>query len=145
MQDPAVAAVGHVIQLSVAPVFLLSGIAGMLAVMANRLARIIDRARQVEASLPATSAAELVGLHADLRVMSQRAKLIYRAISLCTLTALCVCAVVALLFLSAFFEFDATLAVAWLFVAAMSAFFVGLLFFLREVFVATAGLRIGPR
>jgi len=35
----------HAIQLAIAPVFLLSGIAALLGVMANRLARIIDRAR----------------------------------------------------------------------------------------------------
>jgi hypothetical protein len=36
------------IQLSIAPVFLLTGIAGLLGVMANRLARIVDRARALE-------------------------------------------------------------------------------------------------
>ena len=34
--------------------------------------------------------------------------------------------------------------VALLFVAAMVAFFAGLLSFLREIFIATANLRIGP-
>ena len=38
----------HAIQLAIAPVFLLSGIAALLGVMANRLARIIDRARMLE-------------------------------------------------------------------------------------------------
>jgi hypothetical protein len=36
------------IQLAIAPVFLLTGIAALLGVMANRLARIIDRARHYE-------------------------------------------------------------------------------------------------
>ena len=44
MQAPETALlVQQAIQLSVAPVFLLTGIAGLLGVMANRLARIIDR------------------------------------------------------------------------------------------------------
>jgi len=42
-QETAIATVGHAIQLSVAPVFLLSGIGAMLAVMTNRLARIGPR------------------------------------------------------------------------------------------------------
>ena len=37
-----------IIQLSVAPVFLLAGIAGFLNVMSGRLGRIVDRARVVE-------------------------------------------------------------------------------------------------
>jgi hypothetical protein len=41
--------------------------------------------------------------------------------------------------------FDASMVVALLFVTAMLAFIVALLFFLREVFVAIAGLRFGLR
>ena len=41
-------AVAHAIELAVAPVFLLTGIAAILAVMMNRLGRIIDRARVLE-------------------------------------------------------------------------------------------------
>jgi len=56
-QDSGITAVAHVIQLSVAPVFLLSGIGAMLAVMTNRLARVIDRARALEAKATADPAA----------------------------------------------------------------------------------------
>jgi len=45
------------IQLALAPVFLLTGIAGLLSVMAGRLARIIDRARAfTEGRVPAAAA-----------------------------------------------------------------------------------------
>lgn len=47
LQYPDIA-VAYVIQLAVAPVFLLTGIGAILAVMTNRLARIIDRARALE-------------------------------------------------------------------------------------------------
>ena len=43
----------HSIQLSVAPVFLLTAVAGMIGAVAGRLARIIDRARVVEERAPA--------------------------------------------------------------------------------------------
>ena len=144
-EGSAITAIGHVIQLSVAPVFLLSGIAGMLAVMTNRLGRIIDRARQVEGLLPATSGPELPLLDSELRDLSRRAKLTYAAISLCTITALCVSALVATMFLALFLDFAAAVPVAVLFVAGMTAFFAALVCFLREVRIATAGLRIGPR
>jgi hypothetical protein len=49
-------AVAHAIQLAVAPVFLLSGIGAILAVMTNRLGRIIDRARVLEVRLDNASA-----------------------------------------------------------------------------------------
>jgi hypothetical protein len=143
-QSPGITAVAHAIQLAVAPVFLLSGIGAMLAVLTNRLSRIIDRGRTLEAQLAASLPDGAAHIHAQLAVLSRRAKLISRAITLCTITALLVCAVIATLFLAAFAGFDAWVPVALFFVAAMVAFFAGLLFFLREIFVATATLRIGP-
>jgi hypothetical protein len=138
-------AVAHAIQLAVAPVFLLSGIGAMLAVMTSRLGRIIDRARDLEARLFDASPEFFSTLQSDLRMLSQRAKLIYSAIALCTTTALLVCAVIAFLFVSAFLQFDASVVVALLFIAAMSTFVFGLLWFLREIYVGTISLRIGPR
>jgi hypothetical protein len=136
--------VGHAIQLAVAPVFLLSGIGAILVVMTNRLGRIIDRARVLEEKLETASPEVVATLRADLGVLSRRAKLINRAITLCTVTALLVCTVIAVLFLSAFLRFDASVPVALLFIASMTAFFHGLLWFLREIYVATVSLRIGP-
>jgi hypothetical protein len=49
---PQVSTVAHVIQLAVAPVFLLTGVSALLGVLTNRLARIIDRARALEAGAP---------------------------------------------------------------------------------------------
>ena len=43
--------VSHGIQLAVAPVFLLTAVSGMIAAVAGRLARIIDRARNVDCLL----------------------------------------------------------------------------------------------
>jgi hypothetical protein len=137
-----VSAVAHVIQLAVAPVFLLSGIGAMLAVMTNRLSRVIDRARTLEGRLDVASPAHAVAVRADLNILARRATLVGRAITLCTTTALLVCTVIAVLFLSAFVRFDASIAIAVLFIAAMTTFFFGLLWFLREIFLATSNLRI---
>lgn len=141
-QISEVSAVAHVIQLAVAPVFLLSGIGAMLAVMTNRLSRVIDRARVLEARLDGASPAAVVALHAELRILARRAELVSRAITLCTTTALLICTVIAVLFLSAFVRFDTSIPIALLFVAGMTTFFLGLLWFLREIFLATSSLRI---
>jgi hypothetical protein len=138
-------AVAHAIELAVAPVFLLTGIGAILAVMTNRLGRVIDRARVLEEKLEGASPESLATLRGDLVVLSRRAKLIGRAITLCTTTALLVCTVIAVLFLSASLRFDTPIPVALLFIAAMFCFFLGLLCFLREIYLATMNLRIGPR
>lgn len=136
-------AVAHAVQLAVAPVFLLTGIGAFLTVMTNRLGRVIDRARILEERLETASPESVATLRADLAVLSRRAKLNGRAITLCTATALLVCTVIAVLFLSAFLQFDASFPVALLFVAAMLCFFLGLLWFLREIYLATKSVRIG--
>jgi len=140
----AVTMVADAIRQSVAPVFLLSGIGAMLAVMTNRLARIVDRARSKEARLTTETPEIVVTLCGELATLKQRAKLINRAITLCTITALQVCLVVVTLFLGAFLQFTTAIVVAIFFIGAMSAFFAGLVCFLREIFVATRALRIGP-
>jgi hypothetical protein len=141
-EDSRVAAMAHVIQLAVAPVFLLSAIGAMLSVMTNRLARVIDRARTLEAEAEARPS-HAGPIHERLDTLSRRARLASRSIALCTITALLVCAVIAVSFVGAFLGFDASVAVALLFTVAMATFFVGLVYFLREIFVATATLRIG--
>jgi Cu/Ag efflux pump CusA len=141
-ENYTITAVAHVIQLAVAPVFLLTGIGAMLAVLTNRLARIVDRARVLEAN-PHVDAGAAGPAEIELSTLSQRAKLINRAITLCTITALLVSGVIAILFLAAFVVFEAAAAVAVLFVTAMSCFIAALVYFLREIFLATASLRIG--
>lgn len=142
MGDLEISPIAQLIQLAVAPVFLLSGIGAILAVMTSRLGRIIDRARVLEDRREGASAARATAIDADLSTLAHRARLIGPAITLCTVTALLVCMVIAALFLSAFFHYDASAAVALLFIAAMFAFFLGLLWFLREIFIATRSLRI---
>lgn len=142
--DAGITGIAHAIQLAVAPVFLLLGIGGMLAVMTSRLARVIDRARVLEGQLR-SHAGEAAPIHAQLATLSRRAALVSWSITLCTITALLVCAVIAILFVGAVLAFDPSVAVALLFIAAMCTFILGLLTFLREIFLATANLRIGTR
>ncbi|MFN3587107.1 MAG: DUF2721 domain-containing protein [Moraxellaceae bacterium] len=133
------------IQLSVAPVFLLTGVGAMLGVLTNRLSRIIDRARQLEVRYETADAFELwARLHQDLRLLSQRARLVSWSISLCTTCSLFVCTIITALFLEALLDTHFRGVVPVLFILAMVAFIFGLLLFLREIYLATAALRIGP-
>lgn len=139
-----VARIAHSIQLSVAPVFLLSGIGVLLNVLTSRLARVVDRARPLEEQHEAADPARAAEIRERLRWLARRARLMNAAITLGTVSALLVAVVVALLFAGAFASFDLAAAVAGLFVAAMVALIGALLAFLIEVRVATRTLRIGP-
>jgi len=137
--------ISNAIHLAVAPVFLLTGIGALLGVMTNRLGRVIDRARLLEGRLGPAAPEDVAGITAQLGILSRRAKLINLAITCCTMTALLICSVIALLFSGSFVRFNITIPVALLFIMAMIVLVIGLLWFLREVFLATANLRIGPR
>lgn len=142
--ESQVAAIAHVIQLAVGPVFLLTGVAGLLSVLTQRLARIIDRARVLEERLPGVPVSSLAGLHAELRLLSRRARLINLAVSLCTTCALLTCAVIVALFVGAFLSTDVSVLIGLIFIGAMLALVAGLVSFLREIYHATRQLRIDP-
>src|SRR5438045_345961 len=128
--ETGVTGVVRAIQLAVAPVFLISGIGAMLAVMTNRLSRVVDRLRVLEIQSEAQPSIFADGVR-ELETLAKRATLISRSIALCTTTALLICAVIAVLFAGTFLGFDASTPVAVLFVAGMLALIAGLLLFLR--------------
>jgi hypothetical protein len=137
--------VAHVIQLAVAPVFLLSGVGVMLTVLTNRLARVVDRARTVEKAVAQAPATERAALEDNLQVLARRARLMNRAITLCTICALLVSLVIVALFVASFTAIQLAIPIASLFITAMLSFIAALLIFLREVFLAIGSLHIGGR
>lgn len=138
-------AIGDVVRLAVAPVFLLSAVGVTLTLLATRLARVVDRARALEQRESTTHASDMQELHGNLQTLERRARLLGRAIALCTVCALLVSLVVVTLFLGALLDVRLATVIAILFIVAMFSFIGGLLLFLREVFVATQNLRIGLR
>ena len=134
--------IAHLIQSSVAPVFLLSGVASMLGVLTNRLARIIDRARNIETQL-ATHPGTGEQQRSDLRVLARRARYVNIAISLCAIAALLVALVVVTLFANAFLNAGLGWLIALLFVGSMVCLAAAFIVFFVEVRYATAALRIG--
>ena len=134
--------IARVIQLAVAPVFLLSGVGVTLTVLTNRLSRIIDRARLLETAPPPAIGTPAVT--EELAELSRRAQLVQRSITLSTACALLICVVIVALFTGALLDTDLSALVITLFIAAMCAFIGALLFFLREITVATKTLRWGP-
>lgn len=142
-QSLASSDIAHVIQLAVAPVFLLTGIGAILNVMANRLSRVVDRARILEARLEHADESGRPDIESRLATLSRRARLVSHAIALCVLTAVLVCAVIFTLFFGAFLSFKSAVPAALLFIAALLTLLLALVWLLREVFLATASLKIG--
>ena len=129
--------IGHVIQLAIAPVFLLTGVCTMLMVLTNRLARIIDRVRVLEDRLDVGHNDLLMD---ELDILYKRWRLINVAIALSTACGLLICIVIGLLFLGDTTNLPLDRHIAALFVAAMVTLIGAFVCLLREIFVASATL-----
>jgi Protein of unknown function (DUF2721) len=128
---------GRAIQLALTPVFLLTGVAGLLNVMTGRLSRIIARGRQLTES-PQDSIPLPPDMRAsELRRLERRRHLASMAITTCTLAALLVCTVILLLFVEVLLELPLKWLEGILFAGATVALVVSLTFFLCEVHLSS--------
>ncbi len=129
----SITTLAHVIQLAVGPVFLLSGIGAILAVLTNRLARVVDRFRTLNNSKDEERAVH----EKEMATLLKRARWIHWAISFCTVSALLICIVIAALFIGSVMNLDPSSMISMLFILTMLVLISGLLCFLREIFLAT--------
>jgi hypothetical protein len=130
--------IGHIIQLSIAPVFLLTGVATKLTVLTNRLGRIIDRTRVLEERLRTNPSPDYKD---ELEHLYTRSHLINYAITSSTACGLLICLVIAMLFLSDTTNVPLDQVIAAFFVLAMLALISSFVNLLREIFIAARHMR----
>jgi hypothetical protein len=128
--------IGHVIQLAIAPVFLLTAIATILNVLAGRLGRAVDRRRVLAAALLKLDGDIAAAAREEFAYEQRRIKLIYLAITMAVFAALLVAALISLAFIDPFVQLEFTTLISVLFVLAMLALVVSLAILLREIFYA---------
>lgn len=134
---PALTDIAHVIQLSIAPVFLLTSIGTILSVLSTRLARVVDRSRVLNDRVPGVPEAARDPIRREVRLLIRRRGLVNLAITFGTTAALLVCLLIASAFIGALLNANVSVLVATLFILAMLAFVGALVSFLREVLLAT--------
>ena len=140
--SPDLPHLAQIIQLAVAPVFLLAGLGAFLNVCAGRLARIVDRERRVEERILTTRGSEHDRLVGEVRLLDRRIRTVNAAIFATVLAALLISAVVILLFAAFLIEASLGILIALLFIAAMLATGVGFAIFLHETRIASQSVRI---
>ena len=133
--------VSQLIQLSVAPVFLLAGVAGLLNVFTGRLSRIIDKVDKLdkyEEENILKDEKSILKITQRREFLTMRMKNTNLAILFSTSTGLLVAMVIVTMFLSAIFNFKDFLFIAILFILAMICLIISLFLFLREIFYTTS-------
>lgn len=140
---PDLATVTHGIQLAVAPVFLLTAVSGMIAAVAGRLARIIDRARLLENRLEAGGVEEsrAMKMYAELQQLRHRGWLVNSCIALLTFCAMLIGMTIILLFLGETSELPTLKIATVCFLSGVVCFLLALVCFLAETLLATQLLK----
>ena len=128
--------VQQVVQLSLAPAFLLSGIGAIMNVIMSRMIWIAKRVETIEDKLEEHRNARQVR---ELGWLMRRRKLMQGAIMFSTAAAVMISAVIMLLFISAYITSQIGTVIAALWVLTMALLVTGLGFFLLETRLAAIG------
>lgn len=144
MSAAPIAAIAQTVQLSLAPAFMLNGIAGILSVLAGRLSRVIDRARYLE-ELHTVHTGEVHDRHvAELRMLARRMSILNVSLFSGVSCAVMNCLVVVELFLSGLAQLQLGHLVDGSFILAMLFLIAALLSFLVDVRASLGTIRIRP-
>jgi len=139
---PGLTQLAQIIQLAVAPVFLLAGLGAFLNVCAGRLARIVDRIRNLEPRILDSRGQEHDLLLKEVRLLDRRSRIVSGAIFMTVLAALLISAVVILLFLAFLTANRFGTAIALLFIAAMICTGLGFAIFLHETRLGIRAIQV---
>ena len=135
--------IAHIIQTSLAPVFLLSGVATLLNTLATRLARVSDIMRRVAAQLeeasPGTDKVQLLQIR--LRRLQQRNTVLIVALACGTVAGASTCIAILTLFVGALSDRGTASVLFAFFGLAVICTTAALVAFLAETLLAWSGLR----
>jgi Protein of unknown function (DUF2721) len=131
-----------ILEASVSPVIMISGVGLLMLSMTNRYGRVIDRSRQLGDALTNAPQQERERLRPQLEILFRRARLLRSAITFTTLSVLLVAVLIMALFLAAFLNIEAVLLIAILFIACLLSLITSLLAFLQDINLSLAALKL---
>jgi hypothetical protein len=132
----------HLLQLSISPIALISGVGLLLLSVTNRLARVIDRTRAIAAALRASDDDPDGRQRSQLVVLLRRARLLWLSIAAVTVTVVGSCVMVLLLVGMVFLGLDLRALTMAVFVVAALAMLLSALFFFGDVLLSLRALRV---
>ncbi len=136
----------QILQLSIAPMILISGVGMVMLSMSNRFGRLIDRSRQLTQSLRGASGDERDRMLAQLRILWLRAKIVRTGIALANVSALLAALLIINLFLGALFDLRIANVIVTLFVFCLLCLISALILFIADINLSlrALGLELPP-
>jgi hypothetical protein len=141
MQPTSLDDIVHVIQVALTPVFLLSGIASLLAVFATRLGRVADKVDALSEALDTASQSESQQIIARLGYLRRRSHALDAAVVLGALAGVSTSAAALMLFVGTLRNGEGSMLMFLAFGAALVLTIGALTAFLAEMLMASRGIR----
>lgn len=129
-----------ILQAAVSPVVMISGVGLLILSMTNRLARVVDRSRQLGTARRSAAPADLPSMVSQLATLVRRARLLRRAIRFAALCVLMAALLVIVLFLSAYLGLQSMLPSVALFILCLGSLIVALISFIQDINLSLAAL-----
>ncbi|MFM9898962.1 DUF2721 domain-containing protein [Sphingorhabdus sp.] len=139
---PDLASVISVLQTALTPAFLLVAVGSLLNVLTGRLARIVDRSRDLQRQYADTDGPAHERVVRELRITKKRMRVVGSSILLAVLSAISVCAEIAVLFLMGLTQFSAAWVAVAVFMLALALLSACLVQFVREIRLATYAIYV---
>lgn len=132
-----------ILQSSIGPVILISGVGLLLLTLTNRFGRMLDRTRQLNQELAANPASDKAGqLRTQIGILLRRASILRLSITLGTVTVLLAAVLMLLLFLAVWLQLELAGLIALVFCVALSCLIGSMLAFIRDMNLALAAVRL---
>jgi hypothetical protein len=131
-----------IIQLAITPVILISGMGALMITLTNRMARIVDRTRELAEEIPSADPDERKHLESQLDIMWARSLMMRRAVTCNGLSMLLACLLIVALFGAAMFDWNMKVMVLGLFAASILMLTASLVDFLRDIYVSLHALKL---
>jgi len=145
--DTVVTTISTLIQLSVAPVFLIAGVAGLLNVLTSRLTRTIDKLELMDSIINTHEKEDDACNEESAYLIKRRTFLIMRiqninfSIFFATATGLMISFVIISVFFSSLFSFNSEVFISVSFILAMICLIIALILFLSEIYFTNQFIR----
>ncbi len=131
-----------VLQMSIGPVILISGVGLLLLTLSNRFGRAVDRSRLLAREMREVEEEERRRLSGQVAVLYRRARIIKLSIITAAASVLLAALLIIVLFLTALMKLEAALLITLLFVACLGALIVSLSAFIRDIQLSLRALKV---
>jgi len=141
MNLPSLTQLIPILQLSVSPVILISGVGLLLLTLTNRFGRMVDRARVLNRELIQQSS-EDANIKAQIGILQRRAAILRLSIVLGVTTVLLAAVLILALFVSALFKIEAGLLLIVIFCIGQLSLIGSMLAFIRDTNLSMVAIRL---